>query len=43
MCGIAAIFSENQEEEAQIEAMINQVVHRGPDDSGIKKLCGGKV
>lgn len=43
MCGIAAIFSENQEDETQIEAMIKQVVHRGPDDSGIKKLCGGKV
>ncbi len=43
MCGIAAIFSGRQEETGQIETMIRRIVHRGPDDSGIKQLCNGKA
>ncbi len=43
MCGIAAIFSGNQEEEAQIVTMIDRIVHRGPNDSGIERLCNGRA
>ena len=35
MCGVAAIFSNDNNLENQISKIINKISHRGPDDSGL--------
>lgn len=43
MCGIAAIISNKRVNKRMVESMLDAIVHRGPDDWGIKSLEKGKV
>lgn len=40
MCGIAGILS-SQESKGSLEAMVETMVHRGPDDQGIESFSAG--
>ena len=47
MCGINGIFNYSQvgigDEKSLIDLMNNSIRHRGPDDSGISSIEGGKI
>lgn len=43
MCGIAALISNKYVQCSLIEDMLKSIVHRGPDDSGVKICVEGKV
>jgi len=41
MCGIAGVMDRKQVTESRVDAMLDLIRHRGPDDSGVFTTGGG--